>query len=102
MTDSPHLTQTRHRHHIEQCKECLVRFLSKIEREGGRRRKERWKREVEREIWSFFIDCSLEEGDLVIAAEELRLALRQIGRITGQVGIEEVLDVIFKDFCIGK
>lgn len=42
------------------------------------------------------------DGDLVLAAEELRLALRQLGRITGRIGIEEVLDVIFRDFCIGK
>jgi tRNA modification GTPase len=35
-------------------------------------------------------------------AEELRLALRAIGRLTGRVDVEEVLDVIFRDFCIGK
>lgn len=46
--------------------------------------------------------CSMGDGDLVLAAEELRLALRQLGRITGRIGIEEVLDVIFRDFCIGK
>ncbi|XP_011679485.2 tRNA modification GTPase GTPBP3, mitochondrial [Strongylocentrotus purpuratus] len=40
--------------------------------------------------------------DLVMAAEELRIALRQLGKITGHVTTEEVLDVIFKDFCIGK
>ncbi|XP_054756636.2 tRNA modification GTPase GTPBP3, mitochondrial-like isoform X1 [Lytechinus pictus] len=40
--------------------------------------------------------------DLVMAAEELRIALRHLGKITGHVTTEEVLDVIFKDFCIGK
>ncbi len=35
-------------------------------------------------------------------AEDLRLALRSIGRITGRVDIEELLDTIFRDFCIGK
>lgn len=35
-------------------------------------------------------------------AEDLRLALRALGRITGRVDIEELLGVVFKDFCIGK
>ncbi|XP_077988620.1 5-taurinomethyluridine-[tRNA] synthase subunit GTPB3, mitochondrial-like [Glandiceps talaboti] len=43
-----------------------------------------------------------EHEDLVIVAEYLRIALREIGKITGKVGAEEILDVIFKDFCIGK
>lgn len=42
------------------------------------------------------------ESDVVLAAEELRLALREIGRITGKIDVEQVLDVIFRDFCIGK
>jgi tRNA modification GTPase len=37
-----------------------------------------------------------------LAAEDLRLAARALGRITGRVGVEDVLDVIFRDFCIGK
>lgn len=37
-----------------------------------------------------------------LAAEEVRLALRAIGRITGRVDLEELLDVVFRDFCIGK
>lgn len=37
-----------------------------------------------------------------LAAEDLRLALRAIGRITGRVHVEELLDKIFRDFCIGK
>ncbi len=40
------------------------------------------------------------DGELV--AEDLRLALRWLGRITGRVDIEELLDVVFRDFCIGK
>jgi len=35
-------------------------------------------------------------------AEDLRLATRWIGRITGRVDVEELLDVVFRDFCIGK
>ncbi len=37
-----------------------------------------------------------------LVAEDLRLALRALGRITGRVDIEELLDVVFRDFCIGK
>jgi tRNA modification GTPase len=37
-----------------------------------------------------------------ILAEELRLAARALGRLTGRVDVEEVLDVIFRDFCVGK
>jgi tRNA modification GTPase len=35
-------------------------------------------------------------------AEDLRLAVRAIGRITGRVDVEDLLDVVFRDFCIGK
>jgi tRNA modification GTPase len=37
-----------------------------------------------------------------IIAEELRLAVRALGRLTGRVDVEDILDVIFRDFCIGK
>lgn len=35
-------------------------------------------------------------------AEDLRLAVRAVGRITGRVDVEDLLDLIFRDFCIGK
>jgi tRNA modification GTPase len=45
-------------------------------------------------------------GDLArredLLAEELRIAGRALGRLTGRVDVEDVLDVIFRDFCIGK
>lgn len=37
-----------------------------------------------------------------LRAEDLRLALRAIGRITGHVGVEVILDSVFRQFCIGK
>ncbi|SDB64586.1 tRNA uridine-5-carboxymethylaminomethyl(34) synthesis GTPase MnmE [Belnapia rosea] len=37
-----------------------------------------------------------------LRAEALRAALRALGRITGRVGVEAVLDVVFGEFCIGK
>lgn len=37
-----------------------------------------------------------------LIAEDVRLASRALGRITGRVDVEDLLDVIFRDFCIGK
>jgi tRNA modification GTPase len=37
-----------------------------------------------------------------LRGEDFRLALRSLGRVTGHVGIEEVLDEVFGKFCIGK
>ena len=37
-----------------------------------------------------------------LIAEELRLAARALGGLTVRVDVEDVLDVIFRDFCIGK
>ncbi|MGH6682318.1 MAG: tRNA modification GTPase, partial [Pseudolabrys sp.] len=37
-----------------------------------------------------------------LLAEELRIAARALGRLTGRVDVEHILDVIFRDFCIGK
>jgi tRNA modification GTPase len=37
-----------------------------------------------------------------LRAEALRAAVRALGRITGQVGVEAVLDAVFAEFCIGK
>jgi len=73
--DSAVITRTRHRNHVELAVEALKRF----------------------EVLSL-------EGFMALdmAAEELRLAASELGRITGAVDVEDVLDVLFKDFCIGK
>jgi tRNA modification GTPase len=42
------------------------------------------------------------EGRDEIVAEHLRLATRSLGKLLGRVDVEDVLDVIFRDFCIGK
>jgi tRNA modification GTPase len=39
---------------------------------------------------------------LELAAEDLRFAAREIGKVTGKIDIEEVLDELFGSFCIGK
>lgn len=37
-----------------------------------------------------------------LAAEDVRMALRQLGSVIGAVGVEDVLDAVFSQFCIGK
>jgi len=37
-----------------------------------------------------------------LRAEDLRRAADALGRITGRIDVEDLLDVIFRDFCIGK
>jgi len=48
------------------------------------------------------LDQSLLAPSPDLAAEELRQAARALGRISGRVEVEELLDVIFREFCIGK
>jgi tRNA modification GTPase len=70
--EHPALTHIRHRSNLESCLEFLVAFLR-----GG-------------------------EQQLELRAEDLRQAANALGRLTGKVDPEEVLDQIFKRFCIGK
>ncbi len=48
-------------------------------------------------------DClAMTEGPLELRAEALRLASDALGKLVGQIGVEEVLGAIFSEFCIGK
>ena len=69
---SPALTRARHREALQDCREALGRYLKGPEMSPE------------------------------LAAEDLRLAARALGRITGRVDVDDILDVIFRDFCIGK
>ena len=68
------VTRQRHRSALSEC----VDALSRASAEGA----------------------GLDREDII--AEELRLATRALGRLVGKVDVEDVLDVIFRDFCIGK
>ena len=48
------------------------------------------------------ISASLDASWPELRGEELRLAMLALGRVTGTVGVEDVLDSIFSQFCIGK
>jgi tRNA modification GTPase len=43
----------------------------------------------------------VEEGEEIVA-EDLRIAIHALGRLLGRVDVEEILDSIFREFCIGK
>lgn len=51
--------------------------------------------------FSFFFHLRTTD-DVVLAAEELRYAAKAIGKVTGAIDVEQILDVIFEQFCIGK
>jgi tRNA modification GTPase len=53
-------------------------------------------------LFSLQHGLSAPPGQPELFAEDLRLALRAVGRILGRVDVEELLDIVFKDFCIGK
>ncbi len=50
----------------------------------------------------FAVNAAEAEPAYDLLAEDLRLAARELGRITGRIDVEDYLDVIFRDFCIGK
>jgi tRNA modification GTPase len=52
-------------------------------------------------LWSF-LNVLLAPEDVVLAAEELRYAAVAVGKVTGYIDVEDILDVMFRDFCIGK
>lgn len=68
------LTRLRHRNALEEARDALQRAAGNL----------------------------TETRAMDLAAEDLRLAGRELGRITGRVDVEDLLDVIFRDFCIGK
>ena len=67
------ITRERHRQHLAQCANHLIKFAEKNDKK-----------------------------DFDKAAEDLRLATRHLGMIVGKVDVEEILGSIFNDFCIGK
>jgi tRNA modification GTPase len=71
--ESAIVTRQRHRQALEQTVAALERVLAETTRD---------------------------QEELI--AENLRAAAVALGRLTGRVDVEDILDVIFRDFCIGK
>lgn len=72
MTEAPSLSRLRHRRHVEDAVAALGRAHESI------------------------------HAGPELAGEDLRSAAHALGRITGRVDVEDLLDKIFSDFCIGK
>jgi len=70
--ETPLATRARHRHYLEECLSGLHQAVS-----------------------AHHLPAELR-------AEDLRRAADSLGRITGRIDVEDLLDVIFRDFCIGK
>ena len=58
-------------------------------------------REALKNTLEFLNDFNFEK-EIELTAEDIRLAAREIGKITGRIEVEEILDKIFGSFCIGK
>lgn len=71
-TSEPLITHARHRAHLQNALENLEAFLPTGPEE------------------------------VVYGAEELRYAAQAVGKVTGLIDVEDVLDAVFRDFCIGK
>ena len=68
------ITRLRHRNALEDCLASLKR------------------------VW----DAKGRMVSIELAAEEMRFAAASLGKLTGRVDVEDILDTIFKEFCIGK
>lgn len=72
LTDTPSLTRTRHRSNLKSALDHMERYLHS------------------------------EHFQLELLSEDLRMAARDLGKITGYVDVEDILEKIFSEFCIGK
>ena len=72
-SDIPLLIQQRHYEHLLHCIELLDMY-----------------------------QLYMSNHNIVLAAEQLRQCVQQLNMIIGTVHVEQLLDIIFKDFCIGK
>ncbi|MBT5185406.1 MAG: tRNA uridine-5-carboxymethylaminomethyl(34) synthesis GTPase MnmE [Kordiimonadaceae bacterium] len=72
LTDTPSLTRTRHRSNLQSALDHMERYLHS------------------------------EHFQLELLSEDLRMAARDLGKITGYVDVEDILEKIFSEFCIGK
>jgi tRNA modification GTPase len=70
--------------------------------EGGLISRQRQRKLLEQTVVSLRRSTSVIEHGEELAAEDLRIAARSLGQLLGRVDVEDLLDVIFRDFCIGK
>lgn len=80
--------------------EKLIQGLMGVSRESPSLTRQRHRAQLQQA--QAYLEKAGEAGQPELMAEELRLAIRALGQITGRVDVEDLLDVIFRDFCIGK
>ena len=42
------------------------------------------------------------DKNIDLVAEDIRISIKELGNLFGNVDIEDILDIIFSDYCIGK
>ncbi len=70
--------------------------------EGGLIGRERQRRLLQETVDALQRSVSVAAKGEELAAEELRAASQSLGRLVGRVDVEDLLDVIFREFCVGK
>lgn len=73
--ENPVISHARYRNHLSRVTEYLRAYLKKTE---------------------------IRNYDMAISLQDIRGAARELGKITGSINNEDILDVIFKNFCVGK
>ena len=71
-------------------------------REDGLIGRERQRKLLQETVFALQRSIAVIAGGEELAAEELRSASHSLGRLLGRVDVEDVLDVIFREFCVGK
>jgi tRNA modification GTPase len=69
---------------------------------GGLISRERQRKLLQQTVASLQRSIIVIEAGEELAAEELRSAAYSLGRLLGRVDVEDILDVIFREFCVGK
>ena len=70
--------------------------------EGGLIGRARQRKLLEQTVGSLARSIEVVELGEELVAEELRAAIHSLGRLLGRVDVEDILDKIFRDFCVGK
>jgi tRNA modification GTPase len=99
-----HLLSSRNGEGVDELVHALARFAAQyFPSEPALVTRERQRRHLQETLLALRgVEQAAAERQEEIVAEQLRLATRALGKLLGRVDVEDILDVIFRDFCIGK
>ncbi len=100
--NSPILLSTKTGEGIDQLLDLLKEKVSEFFSGGANIFITRTRHRALLEEAEILLGAAIEDKPLELACEELRRAALAIGKITGKIALDDVLDVIFSEFCIGK